>query len=292
MATWSRPIRRLRCLACAPRDPDASVGDQCSRCVPVSLDPGERLAALRREVDGESAPAAAIQSLPSRTAPTVPVAPPVITPILPAATAAPSSETSRATRVTDPRPLVPELAVPQEPSTDAPGWDLQELLADTSLSTWVGVGLLAIGGYLVLSWLVPGIDLIGSLILLAAGVVLLAQHFQRGAGAWALYAGAVLTGMGAARAVGDLLPGSPRGLTAVGVGLAFLAISYLRYSQAGGYGWQGVVGAAALILGGAQLLLGMLPGSPGILDLILPALLLIGGGVLIARTRGRAAPRS
>ena len=136
--------------------------------------------------------------------------------------------------------------MPPEHPTDGPGWDLQELLADTSLSTWVGVGLLAIGGYLVLSWFVPGIDLIGSLILLAAGVVLLAQHLQRGAGAWALYAGAVLTGMGAARALGDILPGSPRGMTAMGIGLAFLAIAYLRHSQAGGYGWQGIVGVAAL----------------------------------------------
>ncbi len=135
---------------------------------------------------------------------------------------------------------------PDEPATGTLGWDLQELLGDTSLSTWTGIGLLALGGYLVLSWFVPGIDLIGSLILLCAGIVLLAQHFMRGAGAWALYLGAVLTGMGAARALGDLLPGSPRGLTAIGIGIAFLAISYLRHSQAGGYGWQGAVGAAAL----------------------------------------------
>jgi hypothetical protein len=194
-----------------------------------------------------------------------------------------------ASRPPDARPPVPELAVPPEHPTDGPGWDLQELLADTSLSTWVGVGLLAIGGYLVLSWFVPGIDLIGSLILLAVGVVLLAQHLQRGAGAWALYAGAVLTGMGAARALGDILPGTPRGMTAMGIGCAFLAIAYLRHSQAGGYGWQGIVGAAALILGGIQFLLGLLPGSPSVLDLLLPALLVIGGGVLIMRTRDRAA---
>lgn len=169
------------------------------------------------------------------------------------------------------------------------GRDLQELLADTSLSTWLGVGLLAVGGYMVLSWFVPGIDLIGSLLLLGAGVVLLAQHLQRGAGAWALYAGAMLTGMGAGRAIGDILPGSPHGLTAVGIGCAFLAISYLRHTQAGGYGWQGIVGGAALGLGVVELLLGLLPGSPNVIDLILPALLLIGGGLLITRTRDRSA---
>jgi hypothetical protein len=201
--------------------------------------------------------------------------------------------------LTPPEPPTPPEPAALEPSTstaqtqDAPGpgrgWDLPELLADTSLSTWLGVGLLAVGGYLVLSWFVPGIDLIGSLLLLAAGVVLLAQHLQRGAGAWALYAGAVLTGMGAGRAVGDILPGAPHGLTAVGIGCAFLAIAYLRHTQAGGYGWQGIVGGAALGLGLVQLLLGLLPGSPGVIDLILPALLLVGGGLLITRTRNRPA---
>jgi|GEM_PF-3116004 len=174
------------------------------------------------------------------------------------------------------------------PDTTGDGWDLQDLFADTSLATWLGVGLLAVGGYMVLSWFVPGIDLIGSLILLGAGVVLLAQNLHRGAGAWALYAGALLTGMGAGRAIGDVLPGSPHGLTAIGVGVAFLAIGYLRHTQASGYGWQGRLGAAALGLGVIQFVLGLLPGSPGVIDLILPALLLIGGGLLIARSRNRA----
>ena len=167
------------------------------------------------------------------------------------------------------------------------GWDLPELLADTSLTTWLGVGLLALGGYLVLSWFVPGIDLLGSLLLLIAGIVLLAQHLQRGAGAWALYAGALLTGVGAGRAIGDILPGSPHGLTAIGIGCAFLAIGYLRHTQAGGYGWQGTVGVVALVLGLVQLVLGLLPGSPSVIDLILPAVLLGGGLVLLARARGQ-----
>jgi hypothetical protein len=174
--------------------------------------------------------------------------------------------------------------------TTGDGWDIQELLADTSLSTWLGIGLLAVGGYLVLSWFVPGIDLIGSILILGAGVVILAQHFLRGAGAWALYVGAVLTGMGAARVISDILPGAPRGLTAMGIGVAFLVISYLRHTQAGGYGWQGVAGAAGLGLGLVQLVLGLLPGSPSVVDLILPAVLIIGGGFLLGRRRGPARP--
>ena len=239
------------------------------RC--MSFDPTERLAALRREVAAESA------SVPPPTPATTPESglPAIAVSASPASSPTPSSSD-------EPPPAVDRTA---SETPDGTGWDLQELLADTSLSTWLGIGLLAVGGYLVLSWFVPGIDLIGSLLILAAGVVLLAQHLQRGAGAWALYAGAVLTGMGAGRVLGDVLPGSPHGLTAVGVGCAFLAISYLRHTQAGGYGWQGIVGSAALGLGLIQLLLGLLPGSPGVIDLILPALLLIGGGMLIVRTR-------
>jgi hypothetical protein len=245
----------------------------------MSLDPNERLEALRREVAAEPAMAAVRATAPTAAPePAVPSAPASALP-----TAVPTAAPEPAA------PSAPELHVPDEPPAGAPGWDITELLADTSLSTWVGVGLLAIGGYMVLSWFIPGIDLIGSLILLAAGIVLLAQHFVRGAGAWALYGGAVLTGMGAARAIGDLLPGSPRGLTALGIGLAFLAISYLRRSQAGGWGWEGIVAAAALALGGVQFLLGLLPGSPSVVDLVLPALLLLGGGALVARTRRRPA---
>ncbi len=250
----------------------------------MSLDPNERLDALRREVVAETATAGPqAASVETPPAPAPPAQPP---PARPPPAPAPPDQPPPAQP--PPAPAL-ESRPPDEPTTGTPGWDLQELLGDTSLSTWTGIGLLALGGYLVLSWFVPGIDLIGSLILLCAGIVLLAQHFMRGAGAWALYLGAVLTGMGAARAVGDLLPGSPHGLTAIGIGLAFLAISYLRHSQAGGYGWQGTAGAAALILGAIQFLLGLLPGSPSVVDLVLPALLLIGGGVLIARTRRRPA---
>jgi hypothetical protein len=145
-----------------------------------------------------------------------------------------------------------------------------------------------VGGYLVLTWFVPGVDLIGTLVLLGAGVLLLTQHFMRAGAAWTLYAGAVLTGLGGARLVDALLPGSWHGLPAIGVGLAFLAIGYLRHSQAGGYGWQGILGGAALGLGLVQLVLGWLPGAPGLLDLVLPAALVLGGAWLLLRTRGPA----
>ena len=170
--------------------------------------------------------------------------------------------------------------------------DLRALLADRSLSDWLGIGLLVVGGYLLLTWLVPGISILGSLALLGAGIALLYAHLVRRAAPWTLYAGAVLTGMGAARVLGDLLPGEWHGATAIGIGVAFLAIGYLRHSQAGGYGWQGVVGGAALGLGVVQLLLGWLPGSPGLLDLVTPLVLLGLGALLVlgSRRMGRGAP--
>jgi len=163
-------------------------------------------------------------------------------------------------------------------------------VADRSLASWLGIGLLVVGGYLVLSWVVPGVSLIGSLALLLAGVVLLYLHLVRGAPPWALYAGAALAGMGAMRILGALLPGDWHGTSAIGVGVAFLAIGFLRHSQAGGYGWQGLVGVAAIVVGLVQMVLGWLPGSPGLSDLLSPAVLLVLGALLVLGTRWRRDP--
>lgn len=171
-------------------------------------------------------------------------------------------------------------------------FDVRGLLADRSLASWLGIALLVVGGYLVLSWIVPGVQVVGSLAILVAGVVLLYLHLARGGAPWMLYAGAALTGIGAVRILGALLPGEWHGTTAIGVGVAFLAIGYLRHSQAGGYGWQGVVGAVAIALGLIQLVLGWLPGAPGPLDLLSPAVLLIVGALLVLGTRWFAGDRS
>jgi hypothetical protein len=164
-----------------------------------------------------------------------------------------------------------------------------EAIGDASLSTWLGIGLVALGAWLLFGRFVPGVSLVGSIGILAAGIVLLVLHLRRGFGAWALYVGAVLTGVGAARVIADLTPLPSQGLTAVGVGGAFLAIGYLRHTQAGGWGWQGILGGAVLAIGVVQWLLGWLPGAPGITDVLLPLLLLAGGGWLLYR---RAEARS
>ena len=170
---------------------------------------------------------------------------------------------------------------------DDDGWSLAEALGGAGLGTWIGIGLVVIGGYLVLAQVFPGLSLPGSLVMASVGVVLLWLHFTHRQGAWALYAGAVLTAVGVLRVVGDLLPITLHGETALGLGGALLVIGHLRHSQAGGYGWQGAVGAVALGFGALQLVLGLLPGSPGVLDLVVPLLVLGVGVYLVLRALGR-----
>jgi hypothetical protein len=243
----------------------------------MSLDPNERLAALRREVEQEAPPTPPSPRLPSPTAP-APVLPPppdlvaAATPAL--VPASPAAAPPATDQKADAKPA------------DKDGWgldDITDVLSKGGIGTWVGIGLLVVGGYLVLSLFVPGIEFIGSLLLLAGGVGLLAMHFVQHAPAWTLYAGAVLTGIGGLRVAGAFLPFETRGLTAMGLGLGLLAIAYLRRTQAGGYGWQGVAGAAALGFGLLQFAVGLLPGDTGLIDLVVPVLLLGLGGFVLLR---------
>ena len=167
------------------------------------------------------------------------------------------------------------------------GWSLTDALGGASLGQWIAIGLLAVGGYLLLLQIVPGISFPGSIGMTVAGVVLLWLHLTHRAGSWGLYAGAVLLAVGTLRVIAGWLPFNVNGETSLGVGLAFLTIGHLRHSQAGGYGWQGALGLVALAWGGLQFVLGLLPGAPGILDLVLPVLILGAGALLLLRTMGK-----
>jgi hypothetical protein len=91
--------------------------------------------------------------------------------------------------------------------------------------------------------------------------------------------------VGAIRAIADIVPFTVRGETALGIGVAFLGIGWLRSTQAGGYGWQGTLGVVALAHGGVQFALGLLPGSPALVELIVPVALLGVGAYLLLRMR-------
>jgi hypothetical protein len=248
----------------------------------MSLDPNERLAALRREVEQES--------------PRIPPPPPEPSPIAPAPVLPPAPELAlEAAPASVPVPAATtEPALESAKQADEDGWgldDITEVLFKGGIGQWVGIGLLVVGGYLVLSLFVPGIEFIGSVLLLAGGIGLLAMHFLQHTPAWTLYTGAVLTGIGGLRVAGALLPFETRGLTSMGLGLGLLAIGYLRRTQAGGFGWQGVAGAAALGFGLLQFAVGLLPGDTGLIDLVVPVLLLgLGGFVLLRVASGERKP--
>ena len=97
----------------------------------------------------------------------------------------------------------PRGARPRGPAARAVGWSLGQAEAGR-LGLWIGVGLLAIGIYLVLEQFVPAVRIVGSLGLAIAGGVLLAWVSTGRAGGWALNAGAVLAGYGAFRFAAEL----------------------------------------------------------------------------------------
>jgi len=151
---------------------------------------------------------------------------------------------------------------------------------------WIGVGVLAVGIYLLLSLFIPGLALLGSVVVLVLGPVLLAGYFSARRGGWALYIGAILTAVGAARLVNEIAFVPRHGPTAIAIGLAFLGVSWVRRSSGRGGGWESKVGIVALAFGVLELAIDVLPGSPGLLDLGLPILLVLIGMVVVNRGLG------
>lgn len=141
---------------------------------------------------------------------------------------------------------------------------------------WLGVFLVVFGALLLVRTTLPEYAGVGSLVTLALGIVLLAK-WALDRSAFALYAGALVSALGAP----DLLEatglvGGP-GLGALCLGIAFLAIAAVRAATRGGVGWQAYLGLILAVIGGSQLAI------PAISGLVLPAILVIGGFFLLAR---------
>jgi hypothetical protein len=151
---------------------------------------------------------------------------------------------------------------------------------------WIGIGLLVVGIYLLLSLFIPALSLLGSVILLILGLVLLASYFSARRGGWALYVGAILTAVGVARLLDGIVAMPSHGPTAIAIGIAFIAISWIRRTARRGGGWELKVGIVALAYGLLELAIGFTPGSPSLLDLALPILLLLIGFVVVSRGIG------
>ena len=173
-------------------------------------------------------------------------------------------------------------ARPRGPAARAVGWSLGQAEAGR-LGLWIGIGLLAIGIYLVLEQFVPAVRIVGSLGLALAGGVLLAWVATGRAGAWALNAGAVLAGYGAFRFAAEIVGLRTVGWGTLGAGLGLLVLAALRTRRGRGLGWQAWVGAFFVVWGGWGALGSVIPGFPSLGDLLVPGLVVLAGVVVLRR---------
>lgn len=180
----------------------------------------------------------------------------------------------------------PGAGPPPGPGVRAVSWGISQAEAGR-LGLWIGLALVAFGGYLVLTQFFPGFALLGSAALAIAGVVLVAWHLTGRAGAWAVHAGVVLGGFGIARVVADLADLPPAGWGTLGAGLGLLLIAFVRVTRGEGIRWQAWVGGALAVFGGWGVLGASIPGFPTLGDLVVPVVLvLIGVAVLRRGVRG------
>ena len=142
---------------------------------------------------------------------------------------------------------------------------------------WIGIFLLVFGGLLLLRQALPGYATAGSLVVLAFGLALLIK-WALDRSILALYAGAVVTALGLPDVLSAAGIASGPGLGTLLLGVAFLAIAGIRAVSGGGVGWQAYLGLLLAIVGGAQVAVPTLGG------LVLPAILVIGGLYLVARS--------
>jgi len=164
----------------------------------------------------------------------------------------------------------------------AVGWSLGQAEAGR-LGAWIGIGLVAIGAYLVLEQFVPAVRILGSLGLALAGGVLLAWVVTGRAGAWALNVGAILAGYGALRFAAEIIGLRTGGWGTLGAGLGLLALAVLRRRRSRGFGWQAWVGGFFLVWGGWGALGSVFPGFPSLGDLLVPVLVVVIGVALLRR---------
>jgi hypothetical protein len=137
---------------------------------------------------------------------------------------------------------------------------------------WFGVFLLVFGGLLLIRELVPELQDLGSVLVLAVGIAFIVKWIvDRGVGS--LYAGAIITAL-AAPGVLNAVGIEADGLTTLSLGIAFLFLALVRAASGGGLGWQVIVGGLLTLLGIISAL------TPSIGGLIIP-IVLVGLGVLV-----------
>lgn len=176
----------------------------------------------------------------------------------------------------------PGTGTPPGPGVRAVSWGISQAEAGR-LGLWFGLALVAFGGYLVFAELVPGIALLGSLAIAIIGGVLVGWHLAGRAGAWAVHAGVVLAGFGAARLIAEVAGLPSAGWGTLGAGLGLLVIAVVRITRGEGVRWQAWVGGALAVFGGWGVLGATIPGFPTLGDLIVPGVLVLIGVAVLRR---------
>jgi hypothetical protein len=171
---------------------------------------------------------------------------------------------------------------PSGPGVRAVTWGLSQAEAGR-LGLWIGLSLVAFGGYLVLAEFVPGVALLGSLALAIFGGALVAWHLAGRAGAWAVHLGVVTGGFGVARLVAEVAGLPSAGWGTLGAGLGLLLIALVRVTRGEGVRWQAWVGGALAVFGGWGVLGATIPGFPTLGDLIVPLVLVLIGVAVLRR---------
>ncbi len=163
---------------------------------------------------------------------------------------------------------------------DVRTYDLRGPALPGGPAVWIGAILVGLGAYLVLSATFPAVAAAGSAVVVAIGAALLVLGLSRRRGAWAVYVGAVVLAGGVAglgQALGVLLGG---GWTTLAVGVAFVALSAWRAGRGAGGRSLAVVGGILVVVGAIQAAGSVIPGFPGLGQLLVPAVL-VGIGVLV-----------
>lgn len=144
---------------------------------------------------------------------------------------------------------------------------------------WIGIFLLVFGALLLIQQLVPEAEALGSLFILAIGIAFLVKWIlSRGTGS--LYAGAIITALAAPGLIEAAANRELDGLGTLCLGGAFLFIAAVRSASGGGLGWQAWFGGLLAVIGAVGMV------TPNVGGLIVPAVLVVLGGLLILRGPG------
>ncbi len=146
---------------------------------------------------------------------------------------------------------------------------------------WFGIFLVVFGVLLLAQLWFPALATAGSLLFLAIGIAFLVS-WAVNRGVASLYLGAIICALAAPGLLdaAGIIEGPGVGTLCLGV--AFLVIGAIRWVTGSGVGWQAALGGLLAAIGATMI------AFPGFSAIVWPLVLLIGGGLVLLRSRGRA----